>query len=431
MPARSTAADVDQARVGSMAATQSIKLGLNKSVVIDLPADAYDILVANPAVADAVTRTARRIYLFGKTVGETNIFVFGPDGEQIVSLDLAGRARHGRPRGIHQALHPDFGHQCRNHQRQHRADRHRATRRSTPTARRRLANMLRQGRRSDDRPVFADGGGGSDGGGVDIDNPDSAAPGRGIVNLIADHRRRPGHAEGHRRRSQPQRHEAAQRQPDGRRLVQRHQLGRDQRQRRRGSASRSSLRQASIGSVGTTVIDAYFKAMEQAGVMRTLAEPTLDGGVGRDRRRSGSAANSTCSAASAAANRRQRDGHASTTSRRSNMASVSSSSRWCSRPGRISLKIAHVGLGAHQRVARSLSPAAVRRPTVNMLSIRRRLADTTRRASLRRIDGDRRPCPGRRPPGGPACPACRSCRCSARCSAAATSCATRPSSSSS
>lgn len=68
--------------------TQRIKLGLNKSVVVDLPADAYDILVANPSVADAVTRTARRIYLFGKQVGETNIFVFGANGEQIASLDL-------------------------------------------------------------------------------------------------------------------------------------------------------------------------------------------------------------------------------------------------------------------------------------------------------------------------------------------------------
>lgn len=77
------------AGVTASVATQRVKLGLNKSVVIDLPSDAYDILVANPAVADAVTRTARRIYLFGKSVGETNIFVFGPNGEQIVSLDLA------------------------------------------------------------------------------------------------------------------------------------------------------------------------------------------------------------------------------------------------------------------------------------------------------------------------------------------------------
>lgn len=65
-----------------------INLGLNKSLVVDLPADAYDILVANPSVADAVTRTARRIYLFGKQVGQTNIFVFGPNGEQLASFDL-------------------------------------------------------------------------------------------------------------------------------------------------------------------------------------------------------------------------------------------------------------------------------------------------------------------------------------------------------
>ncbi|EJN05293.1 type II and III secretion system protein family protein [Phyllobacterium sp. YR531] len=65
-----------------------INLGLNKSLVVDLPADAYDILVANPGVADAVTRTARRIYLFGKQVGQTNVFVFGPNGEQLASFDL-------------------------------------------------------------------------------------------------------------------------------------------------------------------------------------------------------------------------------------------------------------------------------------------------------------------------------------------------------
>jgi len=76
-------------QVTATTANQRVKLGLNKSVVIDLPSDAYDILVANPSVADAVTRTARRIYLFGKSVGETNIFVFGPNGEQIASLDLA------------------------------------------------------------------------------------------------------------------------------------------------------------------------------------------------------------------------------------------------------------------------------------------------------------------------------------------------------
>ena len=95
------------AQVSASTATQRVKLGLNKSVVIDLPSDAYDILVANPAVADAVTRTARRIYLFGKAVGETNIFVFGPNGEQIVSLDLAVERDRGSALGDISAAGPN------------------------------------------------------------------------------------------------------------------------------------------------------------------------------------------------------------------------------------------------------------------------------------------------------------------------------------
>lgn len=69
-------------------ARRTVKLGLNKALVVDLPKDAHDILVADPSMADAITRSSRRIYLFGKTVGQTNIFIFGANGEEIVSLDL-------------------------------------------------------------------------------------------------------------------------------------------------------------------------------------------------------------------------------------------------------------------------------------------------------------------------------------------------------
>jgi pilus assembly protein CpaC len=69
--------------------TRRVKVGLNKSLVIDLPDDAHDILVANPAVADAVTRTSRRIYIFAKQVGETNIFIFDGEGKQLISIDLS------------------------------------------------------------------------------------------------------------------------------------------------------------------------------------------------------------------------------------------------------------------------------------------------------------------------------------------------------
>ena len=68
--------------------TKRVSVGLNKSMVIDLPGEAHDILVANPAVADAVTRTSSRIYIFAKQVGETNIFIFDGEGRQLLSIDL-------------------------------------------------------------------------------------------------------------------------------------------------------------------------------------------------------------------------------------------------------------------------------------------------------------------------------------------------------
>jgi pilus assembly protein CpaC len=68
--------------------SKRVKVGLNKSIVIDLPGDAHDILVANPEVADAITRTARRIYIFAKQVGSTNLFIFDVNGNQLLSIDL-------------------------------------------------------------------------------------------------------------------------------------------------------------------------------------------------------------------------------------------------------------------------------------------------------------------------------------------------------
>jgi pilus assembly protein CpaC len=73
---------------GSQGTNRSVKVGLNKSVVIDLPRDARDILVSNPVIADAVIRTPRRIYVTGVAVGQSNVIVFDRAGQQIVSLDL-------------------------------------------------------------------------------------------------------------------------------------------------------------------------------------------------------------------------------------------------------------------------------------------------------------------------------------------------------
>jgi pilus assembly protein CpaC len=65
-----------------------VRIGLNKSIVIKLPAEARDVLVGNPDIVDAVVRTKNTAYLFARALGQTNIFFFDANGQQILALDL-------------------------------------------------------------------------------------------------------------------------------------------------------------------------------------------------------------------------------------------------------------------------------------------------------------------------------------------------------
>src|SRR5215471_5421460 len=84
-----------------------IPLGIGKSVVIDLPRDIKDVLVADPKIANAVVRSSRRVYLIGGTVGQTNIFFFDVDGRQIAGLDIAVTRDLNGVRAALKQLFPD------------------------------------------------------------------------------------------------------------------------------------------------------------------------------------------------------------------------------------------------------------------------------------------------------------------------------------
>ena len=67
---------------------QFVRIGLNKSIVVRLPANAQDVLIGNPDIVDAVVRTQRTAYLFAKKPGQTNAFFFDSAGRQILNLDI-------------------------------------------------------------------------------------------------------------------------------------------------------------------------------------------------------------------------------------------------------------------------------------------------------------------------------------------------------
>lgn len=353
-----------KARVGNSAANQRIKLGLNKSIVVDLPNDAYDILVANPTVADAVTRTSRRIYLFGKAVGETNIFVFGPNGEQIVSLDLAVERDVAGLEDYLKRFIPNSSIKVE-------------LLNDNVVLTGTVDTPLDSKRAVDLATIFVTGGeattgqysqtavGGSRDGGVDIDNPDQTRQKSQIVNLLQI-------------------------------------MGDDQVTLKVTVAevSRSVMKQLGVNmvgnggsngitwssltqnypglgkplsdsgfNIGSSSLRAYVNAMEQAGVMKTLAEPTLTAVSGEKATfRVGGEYNLL----NTADNEKEDDG---TIKRTYGFKTVEYGIGLEFQPvvlsaGRISLKV-------RTSVSEPTTEASVSLNDSNMISIRKRLADTT------------------------------------------------------
>jgi pilus assembly protein CpaC len=91
----------------SEAGSRFVPLGIGKSVVIDLPRDIKDVLVADPKIANAVVRSSRRVYLIGAAVGQTNIFFFDADGRQIAGFDIAVTRDLNGVRAALKQLFPD------------------------------------------------------------------------------------------------------------------------------------------------------------------------------------------------------------------------------------------------------------------------------------------------------------------------------------
>jgi pilus assembly protein CpaC len=83
-----TAPSVVRVDLSAGAASQSLALPQGRSAVIDLPVDARDVLVSNPAVAEAVLRTPRRIYVLGMKSGVTDAIFFDAAGRRILGLSI-------------------------------------------------------------------------------------------------------------------------------------------------------------------------------------------------------------------------------------------------------------------------------------------------------------------------------------------------------
>src|SRR5271163_3062943 len=68
---------------------KSLQLGLGRSVIVDLSEDATEIFVGEPKVANAIVRSARRLYISTLAPGQTTIFALGANGRKIAVLEIS------------------------------------------------------------------------------------------------------------------------------------------------------------------------------------------------------------------------------------------------------------------------------------------------------------------------------------------------------
>ena len=89
-PIGSAAADETQITIsaGAYGATRALEIELNKTILVDLPAGAAEVIVTQPGIAAAVMRTRTRAILQGVQGGDTNIFFLDDQGRTIAVLDV-------------------------------------------------------------------------------------------------------------------------------------------------------------------------------------------------------------------------------------------------------------------------------------------------------------------------------------------------------
>jgi pilus assembly protein CpaC len=71
-----------------MAGDRTVELTTTKALNIDLPRDARDVLIADPAVADVVIKSPRHAYVIGLKAGDTNAFFLDEEGNRILQMDI-------------------------------------------------------------------------------------------------------------------------------------------------------------------------------------------------------------------------------------------------------------------------------------------------------------------------------------------------------
>jgi pilus assembly protein CpaC len=69
--------------------TRAVRIGRNKSLLVEMELDLRDVMVSAPEIVDAVVQSSNRVHLIAKKIGQSNAFFFDANGDQILTLEIS------------------------------------------------------------------------------------------------------------------------------------------------------------------------------------------------------------------------------------------------------------------------------------------------------------------------------------------------------
>ena len=75
-------------RVANGGAESTLRVSMNRAVVVETDNPFAELSIANPGIADISTLSDRSIYVLGKTPGRTTLTILGPDGALVSNIEV-------------------------------------------------------------------------------------------------------------------------------------------------------------------------------------------------------------------------------------------------------------------------------------------------------------------------------------------------------
>jgi pilus assembly protein CpaC len=81
-------AQAETFRVANGSAAATLRVSMNRAVVVETDAPFAELSIANPGIADISTLSDRSIYVLGKTPGRTTLTILGTDGALLSNIEV-------------------------------------------------------------------------------------------------------------------------------------------------------------------------------------------------------------------------------------------------------------------------------------------------------------------------------------------------------